>query len=396
MAHPKTFIGEHGKYTRCETLGEGGSGYVLKVITETGEERALKYLRAGSASADRERRFRNEIRICRETGHPNIVKVSDVGIIEGNLKFYVMRLYDTTLREMFQRTDVSIAQRLAILVRVIEGVCAAHDLGVAHRDLKPENILLSQDAHEVVVADFGIAAFIEANMETVVETKPGERLANFRYCAPEQLRRGEHGDKRADVFALGAMLNEAVTVRVPRGESYVTMESKHSELRYLDQVVKSMMSHDPEDRPSLTSLQAAIALVLDKIGPDKHDNWRASLDVAAEADKNPLVRSPPELSLIDWSAGRASFSLSTPIMRDWRLVFAGKGYVPEPPLLQEESPRNVRWLSPSMFSVEVSEARVDYLVRAYRLHVEMVNVGFKLATKKAITDGAYPWDGGEL
>jgi eukaryotic-like serine/threonine-protein kinase len=74
---------------------------------------------------------------------------------------------------------------------------------VFHRDLKPENILYDRNADRLVVADFGIAHFEEDQLLTAVETKDRERLANFKYAAPEQGIRGRPVDHRADIFAFG-------------------------------------------------------------------------------------------------------------------------------------------------------------------------------------------------
>jgi len=90
---------------------------------------------------------------------------------------------------------------------------------VFHRDIKPANILQSHD-EEIVVADFGIAHFHEEHLRTLVDTHPNERLANFGYSAPEQRKRGSTVDQRADVYALGLILNEMFTRHVPQGSGY--------------------------------------------------------------------------------------------------------------------------------------------------------------------------------
>jgi serine/threonine protein kinase len=387
------FVTKLDEYRFRKVLGEGGSGVVIEVVSGSGKTYALKRLHESSAS-ERVKRFRNEIQFCVDADHPNIVKIIDYGMAgKGTIPFYVMPVYGATLRKFFTRGDVLLRQRLEVFARVIEGVIAAHERGVAHRDLKPENVLMSDDAREVVIADFGIAAFIEAKMDTEVNTGRSARLANFKYCAPEQLLRGGKGDKRSDVFALGMMLNEAATGQIPRGESYVKMEKVHSQLAYLDHVVESMMSQDPDDRPySLESIRAAINLVLGRLHTYGHEEGRSSRNVADEARRDPLIRSPPKLEMLGWSEGAAQFSLSTAITEDWRIVFAGLGDVPTPPLPDEESPRFARWTSDSTFLIQVTQARAEDLLRAYKLHVVLVNVAYKRVTKRAIVDGAYPWD----
>jgi serine/threonine-protein kinase len=82
--------------------------------------------------------------------------------------------------------------------------------------LKPENLLVSAQ-NRIVVADFGIAHFREEHMLTAIETRATERLANYRYSAPKQRTPGATVDERADIFALGYILNEMFTTDVPHG-----------------------------------------------------------------------------------------------------------------------------------------------------------------------------------
>ena len=86
---------------------------------------------------------------------------------------------------------------------------------VVHRDLKPENILCSEDLSLVAVADFGIADLPPDLMVTTLETRPGARMANFGYSAPEQRDGSGTVDHCADIYALGLILNEMFTQRVP-------------------------------------------------------------------------------------------------------------------------------------------------------------------------------------
>src|ERR1700724_951360 len=94
--------------------------------------------------------------------------------------------------------------------QIWNGVESAHLQDVWHRDLKPENVLIL-DKTCLAIADFGVARFAQEELYTLVETRPHARLANFLYAAPEQRTRGAPTDHRADIYALGLMLNEMFT-----------------------------------------------------------------------------------------------------------------------------------------------------------------------------------------
>jgi serine/threonine protein kinase len=110
---------------------------------------------------------------------------------------------------------------LPLFSGILDGVEAAHLLRVTHRDLKPENILCDEKSLPVV-ADFGIAHFEEDIIATAVKTPAGAKMANLSYSAPEQRMRGAAVDLRADIFALGLILNEMFTRSVPQGVGYAT------------------------------------------------------------------------------------------------------------------------------------------------------------------------------
>ena len=124
---------------------------------------------------------------------------------------------------------------------------------VYHRDLKPENILFDETTGTLVVADFGIAKFKEEELQTAVETSAQERLANFQYSAPEQRVRGRVVDQRADIYALGLILNEMFTGDVPQGAGFRRIASFAPKYSYLDSAIDSMVQQTPENRPGTIS-----------------------------------------------------------------------------------------------------------------------------------------------
>lgn len=159
-----------------------------------------------------------------------------------------MPIYGSTLRKLIA-LKIPHNKVLPFFSQLLDGVEAAHMKNVFHRDLKPENILYDSGADCLIVADFGVASFEEEHLWTTVETVPGTRLANFIYAAPEQRKRGAAVDSRADIFALGLMLNEMFTGEVPQGTGYKTIGSVSQEYGYLDSVVAKMIQQSPDMRP---------------------------------------------------------------------------------------------------------------------------------------------------
>ncbi len=245
-------------YTSEGIIGEGGCGAVYRVTDTDGAPYALKLLR--DASSAKRKRFKNELAFCRRNEHERIVKVLDEGVLLDGAKrqpFYVMPLYEKTLRKSMN-ASLGPDEVLPFFSGILDGVEAAHLLKVIHRDLKPENILVTHDGR-AVVADFGIAHFEEDNLITAVNTREADRLANFRYSAPEQRISGRPVDQRADIFALGLILNEMFTGEVAQGAGYKLIKDVAPACSYLDEIVEKMIRQDPAQRhSSVTSLKSEL------------------------------------------------------------------------------------------------------------------------------------------
>jgi serine/threonine protein kinase len=246
-----TFRTPFESYIAVKQVGQGGSGQVWSATDEGGKLVAIKCLDPGKSTERRTQRFRNEVRFGQRASHPNIVPILDVGerVVQGVwTPFFVMPLYELTLRRAM-RDGIAPERVLSVFEKVLAGVAAAHAQDVWHRDLKPENILLSADLAEVRIADFGIAHFEQQELYSAAQTKTADRLANFRYAAPEQRDPAADKDHRADIFALGLILNEMFTGEVPHGTAYRKIVSVNSEYGYLDSLVDRLIRQRPEERP---------------------------------------------------------------------------------------------------------------------------------------------------
>ncbi len=304
-------------YSSDRILGEGGCGRVYRVTDSDGAEYAIKLLT--SARSDQRKRFKNELNFCRKNAHDRIIKVLDDGVYKNGSEsqpFYVMPLYKATLR-MRMNEGLNADQIPPLLSDILDGVEAAHLKGVIHRDLKPENIMIS-DGGRAVVADFGIAHFEEDNLITTVETKPSHRLANFSYSAPEQRRRGGQVDARADLFALGLILNEMFTGEIPQGSDYKRIAHAVPAYAYLDEIVDKMIKQNPAERPATIEsvkndllIRGAWAVTLQKL-----DQITRTVVPASQPD-DPLGGQDVRATGFDYTPGSLIFRLEPAPPPQW-------------------------------------------------------------------------------
>ena len=201
-----------GRYKVAGVLGRGGMGVVLKVHDlQLDEEVALKVVRARFAAdpvfLDR---LKQEIRLARKITHRHVLRTHDFGESDG-IPFVTMEyLKGITLRSLLDgRGRLPLPLVLRIVRQVVEGLEAAHAVGVVHRDIKPGNVLFDVRG-DAKIMDFGLAAPVAARIEGEADTIIGSP----RYMAPEQIR-GEQADARTDLYALGVMLFELCTGAPP-------------------------------------------------------------------------------------------------------------------------------------------------------------------------------------
>ncbi|MBX3127089.1 MAG: protein kinase [Polyangiaceae bacterium] len=189
-------------------LGAGGMGSVYEVEhLELGKRFVLKALfRELSARKDLVARLRQEWRALGQLDHPNIINVTDAGTTPEGVPFYVMeRLDGETLGERLRRVGrLEVTEAVSIATGILQGIAAAHRIGIVHRDIKPPNIFLPL-AGGVKVLDFGIAKLVTTSVDVI--TGRGMAIGTPRYMSPEQAR-GDSVDGRADLYAIGLTLYE--------------------------------------------------------------------------------------------------------------------------------------------------------------------------------------------
>lgn len=208
-------------YTIIREIHRGGQGVVyLGRHDGTGRQVAIKLMREGALARQSERlRFEREIQVLAQLDNPNIVTIHDSGVA-GGCGYYVMDyIAGQKLDEFVRNNELSVEETLVLFTRVCHAVNAAHLRGVIHRDLKPGNIRVSPGG-EPHVLDFGLAKLEAvdgmASAAPTQMTMTGQFIGSLPWASPEQVG-GEDGqiDVRTDVYALGVILYELLTVRFP-------------------------------------------------------------------------------------------------------------------------------------------------------------------------------------
>jgi serine/threonine protein kinase len=260
-----------GRYRIEKLVGEGGMGRVyLAEHVEIGRRVAMKILHpVYSHMPDLVERFRREARAASRIGHPHIVDVTDSGRTrEGSVYFVMEYLEGVDLGTVIEREGaIDIRRALRVTTQICRALAAAHNAGIIHRDLKPENIFLTMrdsTSDFVKVLDFGIAKSTEAERVWSRRlTSPGMAMGTPEYMAPEQAA-GKPADERCDVYAVGAILYEALTGVAPyEGDNFMEVLTKKAmsepvpvqQLRpevpeAVAALVLRAMARDPEERPA--------------------------------------------------------------------------------------------------------------------------------------------------
>jgi serine/threonine protein kinase len=209
LARGSTFA---GRFEVIEELGKGGMGKVYRVFDKKiDEEVALKVLKPEIA-ADRGtlERFRNELKLARRISHRHVCRMFDLSEEAGTSFITMEYVSGEDLKGFIRRVgQLPVAKAVSIASQVAEGLAEAHRLNVVHRDLKPQNIMIDRDGNARIM-DFGVARSLKGKGITGA----GVMIGTPEYMSPEQVE-GWEADPRADIYALGVILFEMLTGRVP-------------------------------------------------------------------------------------------------------------------------------------------------------------------------------------
>ncbi|MCW8140866.1 MAG: serine/threonine protein kinase, partial [Planctomycetota bacterium] len=203
-----------GKYSIEQKLGQGGMGAVYRARDNLGRVVALKVLPPHfAAQPEWVERFRREASRAALLDHPNIVAVHEADAVDGHHYIAMQFMEGGSLEGLLQRRGALPPAEAARLVRdVARGLARAHGQGVIHRDIKPANILLGP-AGEARLGDFGLVKSVEGGDQPLTQT--GVVLGTPHYMAPEQCEGLPVIDGRADLYALGLVLYQALSNVLP-------------------------------------------------------------------------------------------------------------------------------------------------------------------------------------
>lgn len=232
-------------YKIIEKLGEGGMGVVYKAEDlKLKRNVAIKFLPSYIAQNEEDRsRFRLEAQAAASLNHPNITQIYSIEELDGEI-FIVMEFIEGN--ELKSKTDspYNIEQTIKIAINICSGLSAAHNKGIIHRDIKSGNIMCSEDG-KVKIMDFGLAK-VQGNADI---TRKGTTLGTTSYMSPEHFRGGEV-DQRSDIWALGILLYEMLTGKMPFSGAYEQA------------VIYSILNEEPE---AIIGLNEAVPLELKEI-----------------------------------------------------------------------------------------------------------------------------------
>jgi serine/threonine protein kinase len=257
-----------GKFRLDEVVGSGGMGVVFKAWHEELDEYvALKFLLPRRA-VDRElrERFSLEAKAAAKLRGEHVVRVHDVGTLDGAIPYIVMEYLDgrTVGAMLSQRGPLPIELACELIIQACDALAEAHARGIVHRDVKPENLVVTlshDDTPSLRVVDFGISKVALA-LDPGRTNPGGTVLGTPYYMSPEQLDGDANLDARSDVWSLGAVLFEMVAGRKPfAGKTFATLASEIltqpprqlRKLRFdapeeLERIIERCLAKKPEHR----------------------------------------------------------------------------------------------------------------------------------------------------
>jgi len=269
------------RYRRVGQIGSGGVGTVYRgLLISTERPVAMKVIRdvfAYFTEVQRKevvRRLDTVVRSAARLQHPNVVQVIDCNLGREHPYLITQLAPSGNLRKLLAVDEpISPSRVIAYFVQMCHALRSAHNLGITHRALKPENILFDLYGN-VVVSDFGMSRIVERDAAVIHQVFVG--MGSVAYLAPEQFADPRNADARSDIYALGILLYEMCTRRLPGRRSAMPSEVNRELPKGLDDVFDQMTQDAPEDR--FGSIQEVLEALYSAAGVEAHlDRRRAVL-----------------------------------------------------------------------------------------------------------------------
>src|SRR5688572_22292760 len=289
-------IGKIGRYKIRRLIGEGGMGAVYEAEQEQPQRTvALKVIKPGLASPELLRRFAQESQALGRLQHPGIAQIYDAGTADtgyGPQPYFAMEfIRGEGLRDYVDKHHLSTRQRLELVAKVCDAVHHAHQRGLIHRDLKPGNILVD-DSGQPKILDFGVARVTDSDAQATMQTDVGQLVGTLAYMSPEQVLADPlELDTRSDVYALGVILYELLSGRLPYNISKKLHEALHT-----------IREEDPSKLSSINwtfrgDIETIVAKALEK---DKARRYSSAAELAGDITRylkdEPIQARPPSTS----------------------------------------------------------------------------------------------------
>ena len=261
------------RYRIIRLLGVGGMGAVYQAWDEElSVAVALKVIRQearrGSASAEAEKRFKTELLLARQVTHKNVVRIHDLGEIDGIKYISMPYIKGDDLATVLRRDGrLPLERALHLMRQIAAGLASAHEAGVVHRDLKPANVMIGVD-DQAWILDFGISA-------STADAAAGELIGTPEYMAPEQ-GLGNPVDARADVYAFGLIGYELLVGLRPLPDPYERLEA--------------MRLRCELGLPALSSFDQSIPVAVDQLitrclATDPAARFQSAVDICAALER---------------------------------------------------------------------------------------------------------------
>lgn len=317
-----------GAYEILEEIGKGGLGVVYRgQHVHLGRIVAIKLLHPyWTASSEFVSRFREEGRVMALLEHPNILRVHDAGEAEGRFYLAMGFIQGRTLED-YMLEGVPLDRAIRITRQMADALAYAHKQGVVHRDVKPANIMVDEEGN-ATLTDFGVARLRGSPGVTL----PGVQVGTPFYMAPEQVL-GKPIDGRADIYALGVILYQMVSGRLPfpgpdtdvvfQSHIYQEPPPLEDELpNWLRRIIGKALAKSPDDRFS-DAVQFKNAL---ESGGDEEAMAQAGLDgamVTTGIPAQPVPRSDTGIGQTTALKKRERTALSLDVVGSSRLKQPG-------------------------------------------------------------------------
>ena len=350
-----------GHYQILRSLGKGGMGEVFLAYDPVCKRQvALKQIRHELKDHPiMKERFLREARVAAQLTHPSIVPIFSIDLSMERAYYTMPYVEGETLKQILKKSlneekegevkhpiGSSILALTRVFLAVCEGIAYTHSKGIVHRDLKPDNIIVGKYG-EVLLLDWGLADFIGKAETFAIEeevegdykdlTRPGKVPGTLNYIAPERVR-GEPSQATTDIYSLGIMLYQLLTLRVPFQRASVENFRKTMHLeklvnpfeiapyrdipQHLADIAKRCLCYDPNDRfqsvdEIITELKSFLEgkpewIPVAELKVDAKEDWEFQENVLL-TKHTAITRSPEVMEWVGLMISQASFSGNTKV-----------------------------------------------------------------------------------